>query len=91
MLNQTGQLENAIYTSLHLSNKCNKCNDYFHTSSFNNGLPDCHPTHILLKSLSIAYGQCVLEISSRFSFTHDDVMKWKRFLRYWPFVRGIHR
>ena len=22
---------------------------------------------------------------------HDDVMKWKHFLRYWPFVRGIHR
>ena len=22
---------------------------------------------------------------------HDDVMKWKRFPRYWPFVWGIHR
>ena len=22
---------------------------------------------------------------------HDDVMKWKQFPRYWPFVRGIHR
>ena len=22
---------------------------------------------------------------------HDYVMKWKHFLRYWPFVRGIHR
>ena len=22
---------------------------------------------------------------------HDDVSKWKRFPRYWPFVRGIHR
>ena len=21
---------------------------------------------------------------------HDDVMKWKQFSRYWPFVRGIH-
>ena len=21
----------------------------------------------------------------------DDVIKWKHFLRYWPFVRGIHR
>ena len=21
---------------------------------------------------------------------HDDVIKWKHFLRYWPFVRGIH-
>ena len=22
---------------------------------------------------------------------HDDVIKWKHFLRYWPFVRAIHR
>ena len=22
---------------------------------------------------------------------YDDVIKWKRFPRYWPFVRGIHR
>ena len=24
-------------------------------------------------------------------YGHDDVIKWKHFLRYWPFVRGIHR
>ena len=24
-------------------------------------------------------------------FTHDDVIKWKQFPRYWSFVRGIHR
>ena len=23
--------------------------------------------------------------------THDDVIQWKHFPRYWPFVRGIHR
>ena len=22
---------------------------------------------------------------------HNDVIKWKHFLRYWPFVQGIHR
>ena len=26
----------------------------------------------------------------RFHF-HDDVIKWKHFPRFWPFVRGIHR
>ena len=25
------------------------------------------------------------------SASHDDVIKWKRFPRYWPFARGIHR
>ena len=24
-------------------------------------------------------------------FSHNDVIKWKHFQRYWPFVRGIHR
>ena len=24
-------------------------------------------------------------------FNHDDVIKWKHFPRYWPFVRAIHR
>ena len=41
------------------------------------------------------YGMC----SVHFLFTvqgwwlrrHDDVIKWKNFPRYWPFVRGIHR
>ena len=30
-------------------------------------------------------------ISYRRSTSHDDVIKWKHFPRYWPFVRGIHR
>ena len=25
------------------------------------------------------------------SLSHDDVIRWKHFLGYWPFVRGIHR
>ena len=25
------------------------------------------------------------------NLNHDDVIKWKHFPRYWPFVRGIHR
>ena len=26
-----------------------------------------------------------------FDVVHDDVIKWKHFPRYWPFVWGIHR
>ena len=26
-----------------------------------------------------------------YKFSHDDVIKWKHFPRYWPFVWGIHR
>ena len=28
---------------------------------------------------------------SFFLLAHDDVIKWKHFPRYWPYVRGIHR
>ena len=31
-----------------------------------------------------------LEISCKLKL-HDNVIKWKHFPRYWPFVRGIHR
>ena len=35
--------------------------------------------------------QRTLVITVRRSNPHDDVIKWKHFPRYWPFVRGIHR
>ena len=28
---------------------------------------------------------------SKLNKPHDDVIKWKHFPHYWPFVRGIHR
>ena len=33
---------------------------------------------------------CYLTAPS-FPWTHDEVIKWKHFPRYWPFVWGIHR
>ena len=27
----------------------------------------------------------------KLQYTHDDVIKWKHFPRYWPFVQGIHQ
>ena len=33
-----------------------------------------------------------IHIQSKLDATiHDNVIKWKHFPRYWPFVRGIHR
>ena len=36
-------------------------------------------------------GLCIATATSALSQDHDDVIKWKYFSRYWPFVRGIHR
>ena len=30
-------------------------------------------------------------VGDSMNIEHDDVIKWKHFPRYWPFVRGIHR
>ena len=34
---------------------------------------------------------CMNKVWTTFRALHDDVIKWKHFLRNWPFVRGIHR
>ena len=36
-------------------------------------------------------GQTLTMHCQTFPSNHDDVIKWKLFPRYWPFVRGIHR
>ena len=39
--------------------------------------------------LKFSYDYLSLEAVA--SAEHDGIIKWKRFPRYWPFVRGIHR
>ena len=37
-------------------------------------------------------GECTRDPTYYFGrLSHDDVIEWKHFPRYWPFVRGIHR
>ena len=36
-------------------------------------------------------GEVWLLLWTQIEIFHDDVIKWKHFPRYWPFVRGIHR
>ena len=33
----------------------------------------------------------LFQYKDHLSMCHGDVIKWKHFPRYWPFVRGIHR
>ena len=39
----------------------------------------------------IPYITCALSKKATFWCGHNDVIKWKHFPRYWPFVWGIHR
>ena len=57
------------------------------------------------KKISLDFQYCIIGVSDRnkhfvilhmmiyssFNKFYDDVIKWKHFPRYWPFVRGIHR
>ena len=53
-----------------------------------NVLIDIHNEFLLL------FYCCVLleiKLTTYYYYYTDDVIKWKHFPRYWPFVRGIHR
>ena len=43
--------------------------------------------HVTLISVRLLHSTSLERISA----THDNVIKWKHFPRYWPFVRRIHR
>ena len=52
----------------------------------------------MYQSVSISHGYmifcggCYIGFQvAQFVGAHDDVIKWKHFPRYWPFVWGIHR
>ena len=53
------------------------------------GLPNCHDMCSTVWIIKILI--TTKRMFERFNDHHDDVIKWKHFPRYWPFVRGIHR
>ena len=48
-------------------------------------------THSNIRSIPVNLTAFVSYMSNINCDFHDDVIKWKNFPRYWPFVRGIHR
>ena len=50
--------------------------------------PVCRASKLLNTESTMIYNHPSLARSKTY---HDDVIKWKHFPRYWPFVRGIHR
>ena len=48
-------------------------------------------THICVNKLGIIGSDNGLPPGHVDRMPHDDVIQWKNFPRYWPFVQGIHR
>ena len=44
-----------------------------------------------IKTRTFSFQWKAVAWADQFRKKHDDVIKWKHFPRYWPFVRGIHR
>ena len=48
-------------------------------------------SRVTFRPLPCMFWNIPLDEQHDFLRTHGDVIKWKHFPRYWPFVRGIHR
>ena len=55
----------------------------------------CSPPILATVHITTTFAMTTLVLrwspSQWYKYLHDDVIKWKHFPRYWPFVPGIHR
>ena len=63
-----------------------------------NGMKTRYSEDIPIKHLVKLYSRhmdyvsyCSYFLKFKFVGKHNDIIKWKRFPRYWPFVQGIHQ
>ena len=50
-----------------------------------------HMRYVRIPRRQVRHYQIFGSLDNLLRFNYDDVIKWKHFPRYWPFVRGIHR
>ena len=92
-------LDENWYILIHISVKFASNDSLEHKSSLNQVMVGC-----LFRHQTIRWTNTDFKLVGGFSnklqgsvnqiinfLWHDDVIKWKSFPRYWPFVRGIHR
>ena len=65
------------------------CNSY--CSHVRSRLLKVIDTLLLFFTIIIFVSSCSSYMGIHLKMSHDDVIKWKHFPRYWPFVREIHR
>ena len=83
---------NGCTRSYHVTNSCAVNDDNFvkMTSHFRFNEFLCCRTSQMNDADLVGFRLPGININQEWQF-HDDVIKWKHFPRYWPFVMGIHR
>ena len=75
---------------IHTQEQCNKTGQYWMQCP-NTSLWPCLYAGFLSNEWTMMLDEGNNGKSRGFQTIHDDVIKWKHFPSYWPFVRGIHR
>ena len=89
-------LAHVMFLKMHINLTCQIITRSSHNFTRGNNSPavvECAnlwPDQINITTIKQTDTQKISVISSE-TLSHDDVIKWKHFPRYWPFVRGIHR
>ena len=105
--NLFSDIHSIQFNSVQFSKSHINCNGNMEQTALKGAFCQCiFRIAIKCNSCGKCYNRCVYSVSglSRWqtpqlhlsddmcsSRNHDDVIKWKHFPRYWPFVRGIHR
>ena len=84
LLKKSGLLTLKYTFDFQCSEFCCKFKSNFLPDYFTNLLALNNQIHFMIQGEAL-----ISKITHRSA--HDDVIKWKHFPRYWPFVRGIHR
>ena len=79
-----------VHDWLHISQKYQLCYTTKQIKTWNRCIINGHRSHWTHVWCICMYITCVNKTKATL-WVHDDVIKWKHFPRYWPFVRGIHR
>ena len=84
--NDTNFLKMALLVSMHVARIYSPS---LNMSMFNFWNVYCDVVCIIVLKLTVLWWDPIP--ANIYVLNHDDVIKWKHFPRYWPFVRGIHR
>ena len=82
----------AVITAWHSTWDTQTANSFTRKRLINTLVPEnIHPSGRQYFEMHFLESKFCISFKYTEVYSHDDVIKWKHFPRYWPFVREIHR